>query len=149
MPVSRPEPAAPELPATPAQLIHARIDAFRRCDFGFIYDTYHFASNFRRQFPDRDDYVRYGWASLGKEFRISACSIIREELDGDSARVIYLLEFEMHGESQRYAELAWMVRAENGWTYRCGQKMLPDEWPVPGARLDFGHFDQVPDKVIY
>jgi len=54
---------------SPSQFILARVDAFKRCDFGFIFDSYHRDSNFRRQFADRDEYIRYGWANLGKEFR--------------------------------------------------------------------------------
>ena len=141
---------SPQSPApSPAQLILARVEAFRRCDFGFIFDSYHQDSSFRRQFPDRDDYIRYGWATLGKDFRILSCTLLREELAGTTARVIYLLGFELHGELQRYAELAWLEDAGEGWRYRCGQKLTPEEWPVPAGRLDFSHFDNVAEKVIY
>ena len=114
-----------------------------------IFDSYHQGSNFRRQFTDRDEYIRYGWASLGKDFRILVCAILREECAGSTARVIYLLEFELHGERQRYAELAWLEDTGAGWSYRCGQKLTPEEWPVPASRLDFSHFDSVVEKVIY
>ena len=133
----------------PSALILSRVEAFRRCDFGFIFDSYHPASNFRRQFADRDEYVRYGWASLGKDFRIIACNILREEEDGMAARVIFLLEFELHGARQRYAELAWVEADGEGWRYRCGQKLTADEWPVPAAQLDFVHFEAVAEKVLY
>ncbi|MCM2265142.1 MAG: YchJ family metal-binding protein [Desulfuromonadales bacterium] len=135
--------------SSPTQLILARVEAFRRCDFGFIFDTYHGDSNFRRQFPDREEYVRYGWANLGKEFRIHACTILREEIDGRVARVIFSLEFELHGTQQGYAELAWLEDDGEGWRYRCGQKLMPDEFPVPADRLDFRHFDEALNKVLY
>jgi SEC-C motif-containing protein len=137
------------MPDPPSQLILARVEAFRRCDFGFIYDSCHPESNFRRQFPDRDEYIRYGWANLGKEFRIHACGIIREETEGGHARVIFTLEFELHGTRQVYAELAWLEAVEAGWLYRCGQKLLPEEFPVPANRLDFHHFYEAPNKVLY
>jgi SEC-C motif-containing protein len=130
-------------------LILARAEAFRHCDFGLIFDTYHQNSNFRRQFPDRDDYIRYGWASLGKDFRILTCTVLREELAGTTARVIYLLGFELHGERRRYAELAWLEDSGDGWRYICGQKLTPEEWPVTAGRLDFGHFANAAEKVIY
>jgi SEC-C motif-containing protein len=133
----------------PSHLILARVEAFRRCDFGFIFDSYHQDSNFRRQFRDRDAYIRYGWANLGKDFRIVACSILREEFAGTTARVIYLLEFELHGVRQRYAELVWLEDAGMGWRFRAGQKMTPEEWPVPVGHLDFNHFDSRAEKVIY
>jgi SEC-C motif-containing protein len=141
---------SPQSPDTsPSALILARIEAFRHGDFGRVYDTYHPASNFRRQFPDRAEYIRHGWANLGKEFRIRSCTIIREECAATSARVIFWLEFDLHGASHGYAELAWLERDAEGWRYRCGQKLTADELPVPAARLDFSHFDRLADKVIY
>jgi SEC-C motif-containing protein len=134
---------------SPARMILARAEAFRHCDFGFIFDSYHDSSNFRRQFPDREDYVRYGWANLAKEFRILDCVIIRELVEGDTARVIFVMTIELHGDRQFYAELAWLKNAGAGWRYRRGQKLSEDELPVPIARLDFHHFDAVIDKVLY
>ena len=134
---------------SPAALILARVEAFRRCDFGLVYDTYHPVSNFRRQFPDREEYIRHGWAELGKAFRIRTCSIIREECAATSARVIYWLELDLHGASHGYAELAWLERDREAWHYRCGQKLTADELPVPIAQLDFSYFDRVAEKVIY
>jgi len=132
-----------------AQLILARAEAFRRCDFGFIFDSYHPDSNFRRQFADREEYIRYGWANLGKEFRVLDCTIVREEAGEEGARVIFVMEFEFHGERQRYAELAWLDAAGDRWFYHCGQKLTADELPVPVGDLEFRHFEEVSDKVIY
>lgn len=134
---------------SPATLILARVEAFRRCEFGDIYDSYHADSNFRRQFPGREEYIRYGWATLGKDFRITGCRILREEIDGDSARVIHLLEFELNGHRQRYAELVWLAIEGGRWACRCAQKLTPDEWPVAPDALDFVHFTAVADKVLY
>ena len=140
----------PQPPDTsPAELILARVEALRRRDFGLVYDTYHPQSNFRRQFPDRDEYIRHGWAHLGKEFHIRSCAIIREESDVAAARVIFWLEFDLHGGSQGYAELAWLEREGGGWRYRCGQKLEAEAWPVPAAQLDFVHFEAVTEKVLY
>ena len=134
---------------SPSDLILARVDAFKRCDFGFIFDSYHRDSNFRRQFDDREEYIRYGWANLGKEFRIRGCVIVREEVAVGSARVIFTLEFELHGQRQHYAELAWLENDGEGWFYRCGQKLTADEFPVPASQLEFRHFEEAPDKVLY
>lgn len=134
---------------TPAQLILARVEAFRRCDFGFIFDSCHPVSNFRRQFPDREGYIRHGWANLGKEFHIHSCRIVREESREAEARVIFWLEFEHHGVRQGFAELAWLEKQDAEWRYCCGQKLAGDELPVPVAQLDFRHFDEAGDKVVY
>mgnify|MGYP006926386942 CR=1 FL=1 len=53
---------------TPSELIMARTEAFASGDFGFIYDSYHPESNFRRQFPDRGEYCRYG-VEVGQQER--------------------------------------------------------------------------------
>lgn len=143
--MTSPQPPVP----SPSSLILARVDAFRRCDFGFIFDSYHPDSNFRRQFDSREEYIRYGWANLGKEFRIHACTILREEVEGRAARVIFFLEFELHGARQAYAEMAWLEDDGAGWLYRCGQKLMPDELPVPAGQLGFRHFDEAPNKVLY
>jgi len=134
---------------SPTELIIDRVDAFRRGDFGAIFDSYHQDANFRRQFPDRESYIRYGWAHLGKEFRIRGCTVLREEIKGDEARVIFWLEFELHGVRHGVAELAWLQRSAGDWRYRCGQKLTAEELPVPLAQLDFVHFDDLAEKVIY
>lgn len=121
----------------------------RRGDFGLVFDSYHPASNFRGQFPDREEYIRYGWAHLGKEFRIRSCTIIKEESTGDGARVLFWLEFDRHGEPHGYAELAWLELVRGEWRYRCGQKLNGEELPVPVTQLDFAHFADCAEKVIY
>jgi SEC-C motif-containing protein len=60
---------------TPSELIMARTDAFACGDFGFIYDSYHPESNFRRQFPDRGEYCRYGVESLSPDYKIIDCRV--------------------------------------------------------------------------
>ncbi len=134
---------------SPARLILARAAAFRRCDFGFIFDSYLQASNFRRQFPDRDEYLRYGWANLGKDFRILDCTIVKEAVNGLHARVIFTMTIELHDERRCYAELAWLENDGDGWRYRYGQKLAGDELPHQLGELDFRHFDEAVDKVCY
>ncbi|MBW2688372.1 MAG: hypothetical protein JRC99_00390, partial [Deltaproteobacteria bacterium] len=57
---------------TPPELILARSQAFSRGDFGLIYDSYHSESNFRRQFTERDEYLEFGKASLGKDYQLTS-----------------------------------------------------------------------------
>ncbi len=133
----------------PESLILARAEALRSCDYGAVWDSYHPESNFRRQFPDREEYVRYGWNHLGKDFKVRACTIVRVAEEPGEARVIFLMDFALHGERQLYAELAWLERGGEGWLYRCGQKLSADDWPVPGPQLDFTHFEAVTEKILY
>lgn len=142
-------PSTPASATDPAALILARAAALKGGDYGAVWDSYHPEANFRRQFPEREEYIRYGWHHLGKDFKVRACAIVRVAEEPDQARVIYLMDFALHGERQVYAELAWLERGGEGWLYRCGQKLAADEWPVPGAQLDFAHFDAVTDKILY
>ena len=74
---------------SPSDLIIARSEAFARGDFGFIFDTYHSESNFRRQFSDRDDYLEFGKASLGADYEITRCQILQEQESADEARLSF------------------------------------------------------------
>jgi uncharacterized protein YchJ len=134
---------------TPSALILARAAALRRADYGYIFDSYHSASMFRQQFQQREDYVRFGWACLGKDFRILHCRIIAEEISGPEARVIFYMEIEVHGEAKAYAELAWMFREGGAWRYHRGQKIEESELPCPPGQLDFETFERVEQKVIF
>jgi SEC-C motif-containing protein len=134
---------------TPKDLILARTDAFRRADFGFIYDSYHSDSNFRQQYDDREEYIRFGWASLGKDFRIEHCEIIRHDLERSEARVIYLMEITVQGELKRYAELAWLRLEVGAWRYHRGQKMDEEDLPEDPSQLTFDDFNNLEPKIVF
>lgn len=133
----------------PAEVILARVHAFRQADYGFIFDTYHSDSGFRQQFTERNEYIRFGWASLGKDFRISQCRIIAEEVDSPEARVISYMELEVRGEFKAYAELTWLLQEEGGWRCHRSQKIETDQLPCPPDELDFETFDALEQKAIF
>ena len=131
---------------TPAELIVRRSEAFARGDFGFIYDSYHADSNFRRQFAARDEYLAYGRYSLGKDYRIVNCQILVEHVAAEESQVVFLMEMRAHGKLQRYAELAWLRRENTAWRYHRGQKVMAEEFPgdLQGLTLaDFAGLDPV------
>lgn len=134
---------------SPAELIIERSRAFGRADFGFIFDSYHSQATFRSQFGDRNEYIQFGWASLGKEFRIRRCEVIREESGPAEARVIFLLEMEVNGTALRYAELAWLRHEERAWRYHRGQRMEAEQLPEDVLTLDFIDFDRLEPKIIF
>jgi uncharacterized protein YchJ len=134
---------------SPAELIVERSRAFGRADFGFIFDSCHTESNFRAQFTDRDEYIQFGWANLGKEFKILRCDVLHEDCGDDESRVIFFLEMMVHGESQCYAELAWLVREENAWRYHRGQKMEAERLPADLKELGFADFEALSPQIIF
>ncbi len=135
---------------TPSELIIARCRAFVDGDFGFIYDTHHPDSFFRRLYPDRDAYLAYGRSTLGSAFRIRECRIVREEVRGNLARVIYYLDGEFKGERIESFELCRLRRTEGqGWLYQATQKMERALFAGGIDEIGWDDFERVDDKVEF
>ena len=134
---------------SPSDLIIARSEAFARGDFGFIFDTYHSESNFRRQFSDRDDYLEFGNACLGADYEITRCQILQEQESADEGQVIFLMEMKVQGAVQQYVELAWLHREEKSWRYHRGQKLTQDEFPEEPHSLSFDDFAKLDPSTIF
>jgi SEC-C motif-containing protein len=134
---------------SPSELIVARSEAFARGDFGFIFDTFHSESNFRRQFADRDDYLEFGKASLGADYEIIRCLILQEQESEDEGQVIFLMEMKVQGAVQQFVELAWLHREEKAWRYHRGQKVPQDELPEDPQSLSFADFAKRDPSTIF
>jgi SEC-C motif-containing protein len=134
---------------SPSELIVARSEAFVRGDFGFIFDTYHSESNFRRQFTDRDDYLEFGKACLGADYEITRCQILQEQESADEGQVIFLIEMKVQGAVQRFVELAWLLRENKAWRYHRGQKVTQDEFPEDPQSLSFADFAKRDPATIF
>ncbi|MCK4535986.1 MAG: hypothetical protein KAT93_03170 [Desulfuromonadales bacterium] len=134
---------------SPSELILARTEAFRHADYGFIFDSYHSGSAFRQQFSNRDEYIRFGWANLGKKFHILQCRILKQDLASRESRVIFFMEMDVSGQRQAYVELTWMQREDGNWRYHRGQKIEENELPCPLDQLDFDTFDRIEQKAIF
>jgi len=103
---------------TPAELVGNRVEAFRRNDFGFIYDTYHPESNFRLQFPSRSDYIKYGQATLDKDYRINSCDILQHrQLNETRAQVLFFLSVHYQRQDLEYFELSEFHLHQGQWYY--------------------------------
>ncbi len=134
---------------SPQELILARTAAFRQADYGCVFDCHHADSLFRQQFPDRNEYIRFARTSLGREFRILMCRILKTKLALPETAVIYAMELEVSGRRHAYAELAWLRQEEGEWRYHRGQKLEENEWPCPLEQLDFNTFDEVAERAIF
>lgn len=134
---------------TPSELILARSQAFSRGDFGFIYDSYHSESNFRRQFTERDEYLEFGKASLGQDYQITSCQILDEKVDAHESQVVFLMEMKAQGNVQQYAELAWLQRENGAWRYHRGQKITAEELPENPESLNLADFAKLDPATIF
>ena len=134
---------------TPSELILARSEAFSQGDFGFIFDSYHSESNFRRQFIERDDYLQFGQTSLGQDYQIVNCKVLAADVDVDESQVIFLMQMKVHGNLQQYAELAWLRRENDRWRYHRGQKITAEELPDNPESLSFSDFAKLSPETIF
>ena len=134
---------------TPTELVLARSQAFSQGDFGFIYDSYHTDSNFRRQFFERDEYLQYGQACLGQDYQIISCQVLVESFDASEAQVIFLMEMKAQGDVQKYAELAWLHWQDDAWRYYRGQKMTSELLPEDLESIGFADFAKLDPATIF
>ena len=134
---------------SPPDLILARSDAFSRGDFGFIFDSYHSESNFRRQFVERDEYIEFGKSSLGPGYQITSCQILQHQENDDEAQVIFLMEMIVHGDVQRFAEQAWLYRENDAWSYHRGLKISNEDLPENPQSLSFVDFAKLDQSTVF
>jgi SEC-C motif-containing protein len=134
---------------SPSELVLARCRAFGEGDFGFIYDTYHPQSYFRAQFPTRRAYVRHGAHCLSGDFRIRECRILKEEIAGDEARVLFYLDTLFRDESAESFELSLFRGTTRGWRYHSSQKLGRGEFAGKIEEIGFLDFEKVKDKVFF
>lgn len=134
----------------PADLIEERCRAFREGDFGFVYDSYHPDSLFLQQFPDREDYLRYGRDVLARDFQIRRWRILRQrQIAADEVRLIFYLETRFRGETAEILEMATIIHTRVGWRYQGGQKMERREFPGPVETITFADFEKMREKIFF
>ena len=134
---------------SPSELILARSEAFSHGDFGFIFDSYHSESNFRRQFVERDEYLEFGKMSLGQDYQITSCQVLDSLVTDAEAQVVFLMEMTVHGNIQQFAELAWLQQENDAWCYHRGQKITHDELPENPKSLRIADFSKRDPSTIF
>jgi len=134
---------------SPAELIRARCRAFAAGDFGFIYDSYHSDAPFRHYFPDRSTYLAYGKTTLGAEFRIRECRILKERMAGEEATILFYLDIMHQGNRIESFELASLLRTEVGWRYYGGMKLAREEFAGEVDEVDWSDFEGGQNKVFF
>jgi len=135
--------------ASAAELIRGRFRAFAAGDFGFIYDSYHPEALFRQHFPDRATYLAYGRSTLSADFRIRECRILKEQVAGAEASVLFYLDILHQGKRVESFELASLLRTEAGWRYCGGEKLAREEFAGEIGEIDWKDFAGGRDKVFF
>lgn len=134
---------------SPAELVEARVRAFRKGDFAFIYETYHSESHFLRQFPDKDAYIRQGLQTLSADYAIRECRVVTEHVESGEATVIFYLDVRFQGARQESFELAFFYLEDGEWRYHCSQKLTREDYDGPVEEIDWSDFEQVENKVYF
>lgn len=134
---------------TPSELILARSQAFSRGDFGFIYDSCHSESNFRRQFVERNEYLQFGQTNLVHDYQIINCQVLVENVEAQESQVIFLMKMKVQGQVQRYAERAWLLWENKAWRYHRGQKINEEDFPESPESINIADFAKLDPATIF
>lgn len=143
------QPPPLEHASSPAELLLARCRAFGSGDFAFVYDSYHPDSNFRRQFPDRREYLEYARTVLATDFSIADCRILRERRAGEEAEIILYLDILFRGERRECFERVFLRRFAGGWRYLAAQKLDRTDFGGAVDSIDWTDFERARDKVYF
>lgn len=134
----------------PVEIIALRVRAFRLGEFGVIYDSYHADSFFRAQFPDREEYIRYAWAHLRRDFRIRGCRVLATRLAGpEEFHLIFHQVVEVADGQIESLEMARFYATDEGWRYHSSQKMELHEFSGRPEDIRFADFDRQEPKVFF
>jgi SEC-C motif-containing protein len=134
---------------SPSQVILARCQAFVQNDFNLIYELHHPESFFRHLYPRQEDYLAYASEVLSRDFSIRECRILKEEIAGEEARVIYYLDILFRGERLETLENCRLRRLDDKWLYLTTQKIERHDFPAAPEMIDWDDFERVEEKIIY
>lgn len=125
----------------PSELVLARVEAFQRNDFSFVFHSYHVDAPFLQAFPNCRDYLNYAEQALRGAFIISDCRIVRvRKVDSGEVQVLFTMEVDYDGQIQRTLELARIKRTEQGWRYHSGAKRPVEDFSCSPEAVDFDEF---------
>lgn len=136
-------------PLCPAELVLARWHAFRRGDFGFVWDCAHPESNFRQVFPDRPAYRDYGRKVLAGEFDFLECRILAEDVRGKLARVLAWQRFRHLGGEQAWFEWIRMRGTPEGWRIFQTARLASDAFAGAVENFSWADFERLCDMEFF
>ncbi|TYO99588.1 hypothetical protein EDC39_102111 [Geothermobacter ehrlichii] len=139
----------PMIAADPETLVRQRVEAFRRRDFGFIYDSYHPEALFRQQFPDRDGYLRYAKEEIASQMRIERFRILKARQRQERAEVIFHQLLMTASGAQESFEMALLERIGGRWLYLGSQRMDRAMFQGRPEELGFADFETAPERIFF
>lgn len=134
---------------TPEQFFQQRFSALSRADFATIYASYHPDAPFLQSFPAAAAYVAFAQEQLGAIQVESWQPLRRRTVAADRQEHLLVMELAVDGGSQYFYELVLLIETAAGWRYHSAQKLGPDDYSGAPEQVDFCHFDQVAQKIIY
>lgn len=134
---------------TPLQFLTQRFAALANADYAAVYASYHADAPFLQSFPDCAAYLAYADQCLGA-VRIRSWQSLRQRiLTADRQEHLLLMELEVDGSSQDFFELALLINSADGWRYHSAQKLSREDYGGAPEQLDFCHFEQAVQKIVY
>lgn len=134
---------------TSQQLLESRFAALGNADFAAVYASYHADAPFLENFPDCAAYVEFAEQQLAAVQVRSWRSLRQRTLATEREEHLLLMELAFAGGSQNFYELALLIKTTEGWRYHSAQKLSQEDYPGEPGNIDFCHFDQVSQKIVY
>lgn len=134
---------------TPEEFIAKRHDWFLAGDFGAIWDSYHPDSNFRRAFPDREAYCRYGVEELAGNLVYEECRVLLRDEAGDRARVMLFNRFADGSVTHVFFEYANLVAIDGDWHYYSGARLAGEAFAGAPEELTWDEFRALSDMHFF
>lgn len=134
---------------TAETLLEKRFTALKTGDFVTLHATYHPASPFLQQFPDRTTYIQFAEQHLHAIGVLSWQSLRKRQIDEQQQEHLLVMKLAVDGHSQYFYELALLVKTDQEWRYHSAQKLSCEDYTGPPDLIDFFHFDQVKEKIRY
>lgn len=134
---------------TPEQLLERRFIALGNADYAAVYATYHPDAPFLQSFPSSAAYVDFAEQQLGAVLVKSWKSLRQRTLAVGRQEHLLVMELAVVGGSQFFYELALLIDTPAGWRYHSAQKLSQEDYSGEPDQVDFHHFDQVAQKIIF
>ncbi len=134
---------------TPRQLLESRFAALSHVDYAAVYASYHADAPFLQNFSDCAAYVAFAEQQLNAVQVRSWRALRRRSLAAAREEHLLLMELAVDGVGQYFYELALLIKTTAGWRYHSAQKLGQEDYPGDPEQIDFCHFDQAPQKIIY
>ena len=134
---------------TAEQFLQTRFDALARGDFAAVHASYHAEAPFLQNFTDLAAYIQFAEQNLG-DISIASWKSLRQRTQAtDRQEHLLVMELSAEGGSMFFYELALLIDTPAGWRYHSAQKLGQEDYSGPPEQIDFCHFDQVDQKIVY